>query len=203
MLSVMSHFKGWCSAASVNGHLGCFHVLTTVNSASVNIGVHVSFQIMVFYRYVGLGFSYVPCSFPPHAISSAPDSCPKIFHCSLNLYSCFAPNTNWISVKPFFWNPWSRMYFITDNFLQLCSSVFCPKGVVAFCCPRSFMDQPLAKMSAVVCSTWTCWTWTCDRCVYPAQPSVSLFGCRISAWKASDFRSHCRVILLRTQIYCD
>ena len=28
---------------SANGHLGCPHVLAIVNSASVNIGVHVSF----------------------------------------------------------------------------------------------------------------------------------------------------------------
>ena len=33
--------------SSINEHLGCFHVLAIVNYASVNISVHVSFQISV------------------------------------------------------------------------------------------------------------------------------------------------------------
>ena len=36
--------------SSVDGHLGGSHVLATVNSAAVNIGVHVSFWIMFFSR---------------------------------------------------------------------------------------------------------------------------------------------------------
>ena len=33
--------------SSVDGHLGCFHVLASVNSAAVNTVVRVSFQIRV------------------------------------------------------------------------------------------------------------------------------------------------------------
>ena len=52
--------------SSVDGHLGCFHVLATVNSAAMNIGVHVSFSIMVSSGYMpssgiaGLYGSFIP-----------------------------------------------------------------------------------------------------------------------------------------------
>ena len=34
--------------SSIDGHLGCFHVLAIANSVAVNIGAHVSFRVMVF-----------------------------------------------------------------------------------------------------------------------------------------------------------
>ena len=37
--------------SSTNGHLDCFHVLVTLNSVVINIGVHVAFHIRVFLIY--------------------------------------------------------------------------------------------------------------------------------------------------------
>ena len=45
--------------SSVDGHLGCFHVLDAVNSTAMNSGVHVSFQTMLFIHFfAALGFHY-------------------------------------------------------------------------------------------------------------------------------------------------
>ena len=49
---------------SVDGHLGCFHVLAIVNSAAMNIEVRVSFQTRVFSGYMprsGIARSYGNC----------------------------------------------------------------------------------------------------------------------------------------------
>ena len=47
--------------SSADGHVGCFHVLTTVNSTAMNIEVHVYFWIMFFSGYMprsGIAKSY-------------------------------------------------------------------------------------------------------------------------------------------------
>ena len=45
----------------MDGHLDCFHVLAIVNSAAVNIGIHVPFSILVSSGYMpqsGVARSY-------------------------------------------------------------------------------------------------------------------------------------------------
>ena len=47
--------------SSVDGHVGCFHVLAIVNSAAMNNGIHVSFSILVSSGYMprsGISGSY-------------------------------------------------------------------------------------------------------------------------------------------------
>ena len=47
--------------SSVDGHLGCFHVLAIVNSAAMNNEIHVPFPVLIFSGYMprsGIAGSY-------------------------------------------------------------------------------------------------------------------------------------------------
>ena len=76
--------------SSFDGGLGCLHVLAIVNSAAVNIGVHISFPMEVLSKYV-----------PTSGISGSCGSSvfrflrylPAVFHSGCTSFH-FPPNTN-------------------------------------------------------------------------------------------------------------
>ena len=98
--------------SSVDGHLACFHVLATVNSAAMNTGVHVSILALVFEGYMpnsGIARSYrgfSPNCFLRNHHTIFPSGC-------INLHShqrCrrvpFSPHSPAVIIcRPFWWQP--------------------------------------------------------------------------------------------------
>ena len=59
--SIVYMYHNFSIHSSVDGHLGCFHVLAIICSAAINIGIHMSFSILVSSGYMprsGIAGSY-------------------------------------------------------------------------------------------------------------------------------------------------
>ena len=104
--------------SSMDGHFSCFHVLAIANSATVNTGMHVSFQIMVFCGYMpmsGIAGSYGNSTFS--FLRNLHNILPSGY---TNFFILISPSSDWMKAT----------HVSKDNLLY---SVYCFKCVYCYC----------------------------------------------------------------------